>query len=311
MDGSVKTKILEIAKSNSDIYNITDILINEHQVMFVINSDVITDVIYKNGLEKPFLDRISIIKDFLFRNLTKFKYELTINVIFNLNDSSPYILGSGEFVFAKNKNINKPLCPNLYGMLDYKNLNIPNDTIEFKDKKNSAIFVGASTGEDNVCGNIRLKISDYYKNSQFVNSYINKIVQIPKKDIFEKYKDYSKFILNYNISIKEQYEYKYIIDIDGNNTSWDRLKWIFKGNSECIKQKTDNVEWYYPMLNNQLIFFDDYIILDSIIENLNGIENFDYFNDIIKNAQLFEKNILNENTHGFYFMNVLKFLTIR
>jgi hypothetical protein len=55
------------------------------------------------------------------------------------------------------------------------------------------------------------------------------IFQINMNLITNEYPNYQSFSSNY-ISIATQLEYKYIITIDGNTTTWDRIPWVFNSN---------------------------------------------------------------------------------
>lgn len=309
MCGEFTDRVLEIAKGQANVYEGTGQLDHSNQVLFDIVSDEIREVIYPPDIEKHLLIRVDLIKGFLVKYLKKFNYGITQKPIFNLYDYSN-VSNSNEFVFSKNKNSTTSLCPNLYGMIGYNNLAGVGtvDNTPFSVKQNVGVFIGATTGDTNVKNNNRLKLANRYQDSDVCKIYIDTIIQVINQELYEEYPNYSKFFLNRKVSILEQYKYKYLIDIDGNTTSWDRLKWIFKSNSICLKQKSENVEWYYPLLDDQLIFFDEGDCLDTIIRDLNtkSIDDIGFFEDMIQKAKSFERDILNADSHGFYFMNVLK-----
>ena len=58
--------------------------------------------------------------------------------------------------------------------------------------------------------------------------------------------------------------YKYLIDIDGNTCTYERLFWLLLSNSVVLKQMTDNVQWYYKALRP----WEHYIPVNSDLSDL-------------------------------------------
>ncbi len=50
------------------------------------------------------------------------------------------------------------------------------------------------------------------------------------------------------VSPEESVKYRYLIDIDGNGSTFSRFYWILRSNSVALKQSSPYVQWYYPAL---------------------------------------------------------------
>lgn len=64
---------------------------------------------------------------------------------------------------------------------------------------------------------------------------------------FEKYLKEQGAIAE-SVDKVDHLKYKYLIDIDGNSCTYERLFWLLLSNSLVIKQVTPNVQWYYGAL---------------------------------------------------------------
>jgi len=42
--------------------------------------------------------------------------------------------------------------------------------------------------------------------------------------------------------------FRYLVDVDGNSSSWSRLRWLLRSGSLVLKQSSDFVQWYYRWL---------------------------------------------------------------
>lgn len=50
------------------------------------------------------------------------------------------------------------------------------------------------------------------------------------------------------VSPADSVRYRYLIDVDGNSSSWSRLRWLLRSGSLVLKQTSDFVQWYYRWL---------------------------------------------------------------
>ena len=109
------------------------------------------------------------------------------------------------------------------------------------------------------------------------------------------------------ISIKEQLNYKYIISMDGCVTSWNGLLWKMYSNSLVIKEKTNCIEYWYFLLNDQNIIEFEINNMDIILNIINN----NYKNDtMLKEQQELAKIITSDETTHTYLtslFNLIKF----
>ena len=208
----------------------------------------------------------------------------------------------GLMVFSKKKDSKCILIPDLYSMNNYGGKINNKDNIPFLKKKNESLFIGSTTGNNNPENNSRLKLCDFSLNNKKIKAYINNICQISEEKIAITYPKYKNF-LHKNLSINDQVQYKYLINVDGNTCAWDRLVWILNTNSICLKQKSDNKCWYYDLMENNkhYIEFNEPNDINTIINKLSP----EKCNDIIKNANAFVNEYLRENSHMLYMSNLL------
>lgn len=230
-----------------------------------------------------------------------------INITINIGLHDTYHSNLGIMIFAGNKNTENIFIPDTYAMNNYNNI-LQKDTICFENKKNKAIFIGSSTGDSNPKYNERLNLCNKYINSTQINCYIHNFCQINMDLLKNEYPNYQLFSSN-GISIKEQLEYKYIINIDGNTTSWDRIPWIFNSNSLCLKKKSNQISWYYDFMlkDEHYIEFDD----DSLIETIINTIPINECQRIIKNANQFVNDYLKNTSHKIYMAKLLYYLSIK
>ena len=99
------------------------------------------------------------------------------------------------------------------------------------------------------------------------------------------------------MQIQDQMKYKYHLTIDGNVSTWN--VWEYKTNSLIFKYESDNMLWYYPMLQNRTHFVE---VNNSTIEN-----SYNYYQNnpkeaefIIQNANRFAKDMFVPEACQFY-----------
>ena len=232
-----------------------------------------------------------------------------INIKINVGLHDCYYKNLHIMVFSLNKHADNQniLIPDYYAMCNYgKKLNI-NDKNIFESKMNQAIFIGSSTGSVNPRNNERLKLCNKYVSNTDIKCYINNFCQMNNEDIQKVFPNYMRF-KSANISIDEQLKYKYIITVDGNTCTWDRLPWILNSNSLCLKKKSNNKCWYYDFLvnNEHFIEFNN----DEEIEQIIKTVSIDNCKRITNNANKFVKNYLKKNFHEIYMAELIYYLTL-
>ena len=266
----------------------------------IIGITIINSIPYFSGNQK-FQGRGQSVLNFIKNVCSNFPKKINCKLAIGLGDAHDN-LKEGIMVFSKNKESNCILIPDLYSMNNYGGKISKRDNVPFLRKRNEGLFIGSTTGNGNPEKNSRLRLCDFSLNNKKIKAYINNICQISEDKIAKTYPKYKNF-LHKNLSIEEQVQYKYLINVDGNTCAWDRLVWILNTNSICLKQKSNNKCWYYDLLENNkhYIEFNEPDELINIINNLNEQK----CNDIIKNANAFVNEYLREKAHMLYMGNLL------
>ena len=184
-----------------------------------------------------------------------------------LNDDINYknVLTFSKFIDDKNP----ILIPDPFMLANWNHtLDKINDQKIWEHKKNKIIFCGTTTGNRNVKYNDRINLCLWGQNYDFCDFYITKIAQMKKNDC-----EYlNQNIFHDPIPITEQLNYKYHLIMDGNTCRFDI--WPFKTHSVLFKYKSNEMLWYYPLLQENI----HYISVDKT-----NIEN--RFNFINSNPQ--------------------------
>ncbi len=253
---------------NQDISNNDD-----SRILIKVRNNEIQEI--KNNInDKMKFERSKVIIHIMRRICKDGRFMINGDFIFNLHDSADKD-NINEIVMSKNKNTQKTIIPDLYALECYNGRLNSIDKNLFKNKIKKGYFVGSSTGNLDPIKNNRLQICSYIHNIPIEKrnyvSKINNVCQIDPKEIKKIYNNLEDFVIKENVSMREQRRYRYIINIDGNSTGWDRMVWIFKGNSICLKQRSDNICWYYKLLENNKHYyeFDTPEDLNNLIEELN------------------------------------------
>lgn len=225
---------------------------------------------------------------------------LNFKFIVNLNDGPENDSTETRLCFARPKNSPHICIPDSH--LN-RTISICNslESIDkpFNQKINKASFFGSDTGRKYIDGSVqRLNFCKKYKNSENVIAKITNFVDQP----------FDVSVYHEPVSIKDQLDYKYIININGNTTSWERLIWAMNSNSFCLFLRPpahqDEISWYYHMFELSQFF----ITVDE-----NSIENFLYwsfdwqseiesFNEHQKNIS---KSLAKIDFHAHYYAQVL------
>lgn len=185
------------------------------------------------------------------------------------------------------------------------------DTIPFSDKKDKLIFVGSDTGaiNDNLT-NQRIDFCKAAHNHPRIFSKITNFVHFNQGMLWDRGIDIATIISKY-VSIQEQLQYKYILNIDGNTSSFDRIPWAMNSNSLLLhlqSEKCRDTNWYHPFILKERILptLDRY----SIIQHFNNFDELSmYFEfaaeELIEKQKNFAKVILNIDTQMEYLKEVL------
>ncbi len=305
-------KIRKLAKTESIFFNPNQIeILNERYQVFVrIRNNQIIEV-KSNSKENIRQERLM---NFINLVLNDTRFRIHGDFLFNLSDHAD---GNdmNEIVFSKNKQTKKSLMPDCYAMTNYNSLPDIPDSKPFFKKNITGYFIGTSTGNYNPQMNDRLFYSNYsHQHSKNFKCEINHICQIPIEEVKQSYPSYEKFVKNQRISILEQRDkYRYIIDIDGNTCSWDRIVWIMKSNCVCLKKKSDNINWYYPLFEKNIHYveFNSPEELTRSINDLNRVakNNPQRIRNMIKRSKEFVSTYLDISAHLSYFGYLLHYIS--
>jgi hypothetical protein len=246
------------------------------------------------------------------------------------------------YIYPNNVNINNSLLPNKYWIVcsqnstnQNKDVPIPNadewkdihkkmNVIDWKNKENSVIFRGSSTG----CGldeksNPRLRLSQigYMLSDPFYNIGLSKFVKkIRVNEYSYSYINTRKYehLLKEFITPEDQMKAKYTLNIEGNAAAY-RLAGLFNMNSVVVQAESKYYNWFEPLLKDG----KDYVVLkkDVYMNEKDDIEVSkkkvdDFFKSlqekngdmkkIASNGTKFFENYLNEKSIYEYYFSVMK-----
>ncbi len=226
-------------------------------------------------------------------------HEVDISGIYpiELHDSYTYLNNGKNYdnvlVFSKDKNDKYPtLLPDPFMVGNYGNRLTIEDPILRKDKNNKIGFYGVTTGNRNASKNERLKLCEWsVANRDFSECYITGIAQMEREDILKAYPDKINQMIHQPVDQYQQYSYKYLLSIDGNTASWDRLCWIMNSQSVLMKYYSNEILWYYPLINDGVHYKG--VNIDNMKDTFMFLESNPGLVEFINlNANLFIKNYI-------------------
>ena len=171
--------------------------------------------------------------------------------------------------------------------------------IPFDEKIDKAIFRGSDTGAKHNGSVQRIDLCKRYRGSEKVDAKITNFVESPfQDDIAGPY-----------TNIADQLKYKFILNVNGNTTSWERLIWAMKSNSICLFVRPpsyqDEISWYYHLFDvmQGVLYVDD----SSISNFITQFGEDKKYLQALKTSQKYLADILDKpDVHAAYFSAVLK-----
>lgn len=166
---------------------------------------------------------------------------LNFGFVVNFNDGPENEATETRFCFARPRNSPHICIPDSHiSRLSSICEAIPSWDIPFDEKLDKMLFIGSDTGRKYPDGTVqRVNFCKRYQNSEEIVAKINNFVEQP----------FDPCVYAETESIRDQLKYKYLLNINGNTTSWERLIWIMKSNSFCVFLKPpahqDEISWYY------------------------------------------------------------------
>lgn len=254
-----------------------------------------------NRFEQPNLNTSSIIRLNFINDIIKSSVSEDVNCkfILNLHDSPQDGLDCSRLCLSRKQNqkhICIPDCHLYQARILMQNILEK----EFQPIYNKAIFRGSSTGPSVLDGfPQRVVFCKKYKDSEYIDAGISNWVGY--NEVSEVTKDY--------VTPLEQCRYKFIININGNATSWDRLPWIMASNSICIfiePSLEKHVSWYYPYFEGEMPFL--YIKQDEVeivIENIIKYNLESKVSEILDKQKRFCQFFMS-NVHELYLNHLLE-----
>lgn len=138
----------------------------------------------------------------------------------------------------------------------------------WEKKINKMFFRGASTGgidpNDPCLGNDRVRLIVF-------SHYHPELLEADFSSVFspqigELMSRLQKPIVPF-LPVADHFLYKYLIDADGNSTTYSRCRWILSSNSVLLKVSSDLTQWYYKIL----IPYENYIPIRQDLSDLEDI----------------------------------------
>lgn len=118
----------------------------------------------------------------------------------------------------------------------------------WENKIAKAFFRGASTGRFNLTApdfnNDRVRVVLFGKHHpDMVDATFNVVFQPPLQSLLDSLQIARGFV-----PIDKHFQYKYLLDIDGNASTYSRGRWILLSNSTLVKIMSSHRQWYYKAM---------------------------------------------------------------
>ena len=218
------------------------------------------------------------------------------------------------FVFAKSTdNDTHLLIPDLMALRGYPQIR---ETIEegrrkisWEAKKELAFWRGATTGGslttttwDHIARSKLVLLSLKY--TQILDARFNRVVQAAPgvREILT-----SRGMVSKTVSRVDHLKYKYLIDVDGNTSTFERFFWLLLSNSLILKQQSSNLQWYYRALQPMVHFLPVKEDFSDLIEQIQWAKTHDReVKKMAEQATQFARNNLTNEDHFLYLTLLLR-----
>ena len=193
--------------------------------------------------------------------------DLSFEFVVNFNDetNNEHSGDPSKFVFARSKSSPHICIPDSHLWQTINTCSRLADLdIEWGEKQDKVCFFGSDTGLPLNNGlTQRVNICKAHLNSKLVHAKITNFTKTPESSSYS-----SPFV-----SIADQLKYKFILNINGNTTSWERLIWTMASNSLCIYVRPpvdqNEISWYYHMFDfDQAFVYVDENNIESCVKFL-------------------------------------------
>jgi len=179
-----------------------------------------------------------------------------------LADSLSADYGVPVFAFQRHVTQRAPLLPDI----DLLNDNFLgdgrfDDPYSFLEKENRAVFAGATTGgriSEQVAhtyGLPRLRAARFFLGSSKVDFRLPRVVQTENRAAYDLVAA-QPFCRQSQLSWEEQFRFRFLISMDGNGATCQRVAVSLRSNSVLLKYRSEQILYYFPALTPGRHFMD-------------------------------------------------------
>ena len=262
------------------------------------------DIVVTNAHREQSEIRFNFVLSLIKSTIENYNLNLDCNILIATHDAVGPNQKYTRLCFAESLESNHIQIPDPHIFFHIKQIqsHLEKDT-PFADKEDKISFFGSDTGAlDEGLLNQRIRFCN--SATIFPEKIIAKITNFVhfKREMIEDLGILTEEISAPYTPISEQLKYKYLLDIDGNASSWDRTPWGMASNSYLIHLKSTlckEVSWYYPFIKEE-----------GILPIVSGDDVLNFkvsYNEKIKAKQkVFASIILNQETQLEYMKGVLE-----
>ncbi len=215
--------------------------------------------------------RTKVIASFIRECLKHIPEKINVDLLINVHDkydgefSNYPVLAFGKSVSNHPEIIQIPSLYLLDGTVSRRCKKTERVDPPFNLKRGKVCFYGASTGDLNTDNNQRVTAALWAKDKKNMVIKITNWCQGANTDLIAKgLENQIPLITEKTKSIRRQLLYKYLLNIDGNSTSWDRFVWQLYSNSLSLKLESPQTEFWYPLLEDGYNYVS--VTLDTLEE---------------------------------------------
>lgn len=206
--------------------------------------------------KKYFFARLQSIKRIL-QSLCHRKLLKDAQFLITMHDSVSFESAGPIFTFAKSSKLQTAVAfPDFEACMSYhllkKEVEAVCNSLSYEEKKESAFWRGSSSGGVSTVDNWKsfprsILCLTSKKHPHLIDAKFTNLIQIQDPLVYQEIRKHR--LIGSNASKKKHLEYKYLIDVDGNSCTYSRMYWILLSNSVCLKQITQEEQWYYSGLD--------------------------------------------------------------
>lgn len=176
-----------------------------------------------------------------------------------LHDSYAHLENKKDYTncltFSKNRNDHHVmLLPDLYNISGYGGLLSLKDPYSWEQKKDKIGFFGTTTGNRDPRKNERIQMALWSVHHRDISDiYITHVAQMTVSEIQQAIPNFSQ-ITHPHVPELQQYQYKFLLNINGNTCCWNRMPMILNSSSLCLNMPSADMSFYYPLLHHKTHF---------------------------------------------------------